>query len=215
MLQRLALFLCFLSPLGAQTAPSAAAQPDSEPQQRAWGRYFNTVDRGEWQPLTGGERWRIYWRAAYASPGAFFRAAGPALGDHTNDRPEVWPQGAEGYGRRFANRFARFTIQDSLSHAASAALGYEVRYVRCGCQGFFPRFGHALLWNFLTLDRKGGTVLNTPRIGSAFAAEFIGNTWMPAGYRTSAEAFRGVGIQLGVGALFNTVREFAPRGKGR
>ena len=34
---------------------------------------------------------------------------------------------------------------------------------------------------------------------------------MPQGYRTTAEAVRGVGVQLGVGALFNTLREFAPR----
>jgi hypothetical protein len=202
-------------PLAAQSAPADVEPAGDRPSPRAWGRYFNTVDRADWRPLEGNQRWNIHWRATYASPGTFFRAAGPALGDHLNDRPEVWPQGMEGYSRRFANRFARFALQDSLSHASSAALGYEVRYVRCGCSGFARRFGHALLWNFLTLDRNGNTVLNTPRIGSAFAAEFIGNTWMPAGYRTRAEAFRGVGIQLGAGALFNTIREFAPRGKSR
>ncbi|MFZ5925907.1 MAG: hypothetical protein ACOYX1_00545 [Acidobacteriota bacterium] len=199
--------------LAAQEPPAPAGTEPRQPVQKNWGRYFNTVDRGAWRPLTGEERWRIYWRATYASPGTFFRAAGPALGDHLNGRPEVWPQGIGGYSRRLANRFARFALQDSMSHAGAAALGYEVRYVRCGCQGFFPRFGHALLWNFLTLDRRGATVVNTPRIGSAFAAEFIGNSWMPEGYRTNAEAFRGVGVQLGLGALFNTIREFAPRGK--
>ncbi len=214
-MKRLLVLFCMLAPLGAQTEPSAAAGEASPAGVMAFGRYFNTVNRSDWRPLTGEERWRIYWRTTYASPGTFFRAAGPALGDHLNDRPEVWPQGMEGYSRRFANRFARFALQDSLSHASSAALGYDVRYVRCECTGFFPRFGHALKWNFLTLDRNGRTVLNTPRIGSAFAAEFIGNAWMPEGYRTNAEAFRGVGIQLGVGALFNTIREFAPRGRQR
>lgn len=209
-----AMALCLL-PLAAREAPQTPAPKTGEGARRSWGRYFNTVEREGWRPLTGEERWRVYWRTTYASPGTFFRAAGPALGDHLNDRPDVWPQGMDGYSRRFANRFARFALQDSLSHASSAALGYEVRYVRCGCTGFARRFGHALLWNFLTLDRTGKTVLNAPRIGSAFAAEFIGNTWMPDGYRTTAEAFRGVGIQLGVGALFNTIREFAPRGKGR
>lgn len=204
-----------LLPLAAQDTPQTPAREAGESARRSWGRYFNTVERDGWRPLTGEERWRVYWRATYASPGTFFRAAGPALADQINDRPDVWPQGMDGYSRRFASRFARFALQDSLSHASSAALGYEVRYVRCGCTGFARRFGHALLWNFLTLDRTGKTVLNSPRIGSAFAAEFIGNAWMPDGYRTTAEAFRGVGIQLGVGALFNTIREFAPRGKGR
>jgi hypothetical protein len=195
-------------------AAGFAQQPDaerSEPAAKSWGRFFRTVERENYRPPTASERWQIYWRSTYASPGAFFRAAGPALGDHLNDRPETWPQGAEGYSRRFANRFARFALQDSMSHAASAALGYEVRYVKCGCQGVGRRLGHALLWNFLTLNRTGGTVFNAPRVGAAFAAEFIGNAWMPAGYRTREEAFRGVGIQLGVGALFNVVREFAPQ----
>lgn len=209
----LLILTCMALPAQEPAAPAAAEQ--RQPVAQSWGRHFNTVDRGTWRPLTGEERWRIYWRATYASPGTIFRAAGPALADQLNHRPETWPQGMEGYSRRLANRFARFALQDSMSHAASAALGYEVRYVRCGCKGFWPRFGHALMWNFLTLDRNGSTVVNAPRIGSAFAAEFIGNAWMPRGYRTNAEAFRGVGVQLGVGALFNTVREFAPRGKRR
>lgn len=192
----------------ARNEETALTQP--APLAKNWGRYFRTVEREGYRPPTAAERWDIYWRTTYASPGTFFRAAGPALGDHLNDRPEVWPQGMDGYSRRFANRFARFALQDSLSHASSAALGYEVRYVRCGCSGLMRRLGHAMLWNFLTLDRNGRTVLNTPRIGSAFAAEFIGNAWMPAGYRTRQEAFRGVGIQLGVGAMFNVIREFAP-----
>lgn len=204
--------------LAWQAQPSGPQPPEAEPAQgqrppiaKDWGRFFRTVERDGYRPPTGRQRWEIYWRSTYASPGAFLRAAGTALGDHLSDRPEVWPQGMDGYSRRFANRFARFALQDSINHAASAALGYEVRYVRCGCQGVWRRFGHALVWNFLTLDRAGRTVVHAPRIGSAFAAEFIGNAWMPEGYRTRGEAFRGVGIQLGVGALFNTVREFAPR----
>ncbi|GIU75860.1 MAG: hypothetical protein KatS3mg004_2947 [Bryobacteraceae bacterium] len=218
---RLALLFCLLAPLAAPAQETPPPPPQDSPPQagpspqssglKNWGRYFRTVERANYRPPTAAERWEIYWRSTYASPGAFFRAAGPALGDHLNHRPGTWPQGAEGYARRFANRFARFTLQDSISHASSAALGYETRYVRCGCQGFFRRFGHALAWNFLTLDRHGHTVVNAPRVGAAFAAEFIGNAWMPPGYRTTAEAVRGVGVQLGIGALFNTVREFAPR----
>lgn len=200
--------------------PATAQEPTEPPVQKSevsvmkdWGRYFRTVEREGYRPPAAAERWEIYWRTTYASPGTFFRAAVPALGEHLDDRPEAWPQGTEGYSLRFANRFARFALQSSLSHASSAALGYEVRYVRCGCSGVMRRLGHAMLWNFLTLDRDGRTVVNTPRIGAAFAAEFIGNAWMPDGYRTRQEALRGVGLQLGVGAMFNVIREFAPRRK--
>lgn len=197
----------------ASPAPPQRSEPLKQPRLKDWGRYFRTVEREGYRPPTGAERWQIYWRTTYASPGTFFRAAGPALGDHLNDRPEVWPQGMEGYWRRFANRFARFALQDSMRHASAATLGYEVRYVRRGQGSVVRRLGHAVAWTFLTLDRNGRAVPDTPRIGAAFAAEFLGNSWMPAGYRTREEALRGVGVQFGVGALFNMIREFAPRRK--
>jgi hypothetical protein len=33
---------------------------------------------------------------------------------------------------------------------------------------------------------------------------------MPTGYRTGAEAVRGVGIELGLNSVFNLFREFSP-----
>lgn len=176
------------------------------------GMFWGTViTRAEFQPLTGSERWGLYWRQTYWRPGVLFGNAGPALGAHLNNEPPQWGQGAEGYSRRFANRFARSAIRDTASAAGSAALGYDVRYVRCDCKGFFPRFGHAIAWNFLTLNRDGKTVLNTPRIGATFASEFIGRTWMPAGYNGAADAMRSGAMQLGIGAIFNSIREFSPR----
>jgi hypothetical protein len=180
------------------------------------GMFWGTViRRDEFSPLTGKQRWGLYWRQTYWTPGAFFRAAGPALGAHLDNDPPQWGQGAAGYSRRFADRFARSTIQDSIEAAAAAALEYDVRYVRCGCRGFFPRLGHAITWNFLTLDRKGRKVFDAPLVGSAFAAEFIGNTWLPKGHRSAADAMRGVGVELGIGVLFNTIREFVPARKGK
>ena len=172
-----------------------------------------TIRREQFQPLTGTERWRLYVRQTYLRPGAVFRALGPAAGGQMNNEPPEWGQGMKGYSKRVADRFGRFTIQDSLTAAGSAALGYDVRYVKCDCKGFFPRFSHAIAWNFLTLDRNGKTVFNSPRVGAAFASEFIGNTWMPKDYRTTSEAIRGVGVQLAVGSLFNTIREFIPQKK--
>jgi len=35
--------------------------------------------RASYAPLTGKERWNLYLREAFWSPGVFFKAAGPAL----------------------------------------------------------------------------------------------------------------------------------------
>jgi hypothetical protein len=66
-----------------------------------------------YQPLTGKERWNLYLREAFWSPGVFFRAAGPALGERLSNEPPAWGEGAEGYSRRFANRFGRFAVQET------------------------------------------------------------------------------------------------------
>jgi hypothetical protein len=163
-----------------------------------------------YRPLTGDDRLRIYWRRAFYSPGAFFRAAGPALGSHLRNEPPQWGQGARGYGRRSADRFGRFALKETYEAAGAAALGHEVRYIRSSRTGFLPRAGHALAATFVTKDRHGRRTPHVARVGSVFAAEFTGNLWMPAGHRTRSEAIRGVGIELGVSSMFNLIREFSP-----
>jgi len=163
-----------------------------------------------YQPLSGKERWQLYSRSVFWSPGAIFGSAGPALGSHLNNEPPEWGQGAEGYGKRFANRYARFAIQRSYEAAGAAALGHEVRYIRSKRTGFGPRAIYALSATFVTYDRNGRRAPNVSKVGAAFAAEFTGNLWMPKGYRDTPTAIRGVGVQLGVGSAFNLIREFSP-----
>ena len=165
---------------------------------------------GSYQPLTGRERWNLYLRDAFWSPGVFFRAAGPALGAQLNNEPPAWGQGAEGYSKRFANRFGRFALKETYEAAGAAALGHDVRYVRSKRSGFLPRVAHAIAANFVTYDRNGRRAPHVSRVGSVFAAEFTGNLWMPAGHRDAYTAVRGVGMELGVSSAFNLMREFAP-----
>jgi hypothetical protein len=166
--------------------------------------------QSSFQTLTGKERWNLYLRDAFWSPGVFFRAAGPALGAQLNNEPAAWGQGMEGYSKRFANRFGRFALQETYEAAGAALLQHEVRYVRSKRSGFLPRAAHALTANFVTYDRNGRRTPHVARVGSVFAAEFTGSLWMPAGYRDASTAMRGVGVELGVSSAFNLVREFAP-----
>ncbi|MFN0171799.1 MAG: hypothetical protein ACKV22_35755 [Bryobacteraceae bacterium] len=163
-----------------------------------------------YRPLTGRERWNIYFREAFWSPGAFFRAAGPALGSHLDNDPPEWGQGSGGFSRRAANRFGRFALQETYEAAGAALLQHEVRYLRSNKPGFLPRAAHALKANFVTYDKSGRQTPHVARIGSTVAAEFTGNLWMPPGHRGASEAMRGVGMRLGIGSAFNLLREFSP-----
>ncbi len=188
----------------------AAQAPEAEIVHHDHSTLSTAIGPGGYQPLSGNERWNLYLRNAFWSPGVFFRAAGPALGAQLNNEPPAWGQGAEGYSKRFANRFGRFALKETYEAAGAAALGHEVRYVRSKRTGFLPRAAHALSANFVTYDRNGRRAPHVARVGSAFAAEFTGSLWMPAGYRDASMALRGVGIELGVSSGFNLIREFAP-----
>jgi len=161
-------------------------------------------------PMTARERWETYVRRAFWSPAAAFRAVGPALGAHLNNEPPEWGQGLAGFGRRTANRFGRFALQETYEAAGAALLQHDVRYFPSAGSGFFPRAAHALKSNFVTYDRNGRAVPHVARLGSAFAAEFTGNLWMPPGRGGASEALRGVGLRLGIGSAFNLLREFSP-----
>jgi hypothetical protein len=161
-------------------------------------------------PMTGRERWEIYARRAFWSPGAAFRALGPALGAHLNNEPPEWGQGLAGFSRRSANRFGRFALQETYEAAGAALLRHDVRYFPSADTGFLRRAAHALTSNFVTYDRQGRRVPHLARLGSAFAAEFTGNLWMPPGRGGASEALRGVGLRLGIGSAFNLLREFSP-----
>lgn len=167
-------------------------------------------DAPTYTPLTGSERLRRYLTRAYWSPMAFTRAAVPAFQAHLRNRPPQWRQGAEGYGRRLADRYGRVVIKESYEAAGAAILGHEVRYIRSAREGVLPRMGHAFAATLITYDRGGRRTPHLSRLGAAFATEFTGNLWMPRGYRTRADALCGAGISLGFTSLSNLLHEFSP-----
>lgn len=163
----------------------------------------------DWKPVTGSERWKIYGDKTFASPGAYFRSLGAAAGDHLAKDPPSWPQGAEGYGRRVGQRFATFTMQDTVEAGLSAAVGYEPRYLRCKCTGAGPRIAHAFKMNFITLDQGGKKVFNWPKFAGAYGAGMISTTWVKD-YKWSAQGIQAGNSQLYFGVVLNVFREFGP-----
>ncbi len=79
------------------------------------------------------------------------------------------------------------TLTDTYEAASAAALGHEVRYVRCRCSGFGAR--SATRWHppFFTRDRNGGMVPAVSRIGGEFAAGYTGRLWLPEGISQTRE----------------------------
>ena len=161
-------------------------------------------------PLNGQQRWRLFLNENFSlTTGAYFRAFGSALPDHLDNRPESWDQGAEGYLRRVGDRFARFTLSSALEHAGATVSGQDPRYVRCKCDGFWRRFGHASQMTLLTYNSEGQKRFFWSRFAGAFGGEAISAAWNPE-VRWDVRGYQGAIQQVGATWVFNVIREFSP-----
>ena len=163
--------------------------------------------RAQHKPMTGDERWEFFLEDNFASPGAFFRSAWPALMEQWRDDPPDWEQGMKGYGKRAASEFASRTIQGGIEHGMAAALGHEVRYIPCPCSGFFKRFGYALASNFVTLDRQSNYAFHVSNVAGIYGGSMTRLGWYPERYSWK-DGVREGSQSLLIGGSFNIFREY-------
>jgi hypothetical protein len=160
--------------------------------------------------MVGKQRWDFYWRQTYWRPGPYFAAFAIAAADQHQNDPFQWGQGFSAYIKRAANEFGRHAARQSIEAAAAAALGQDVRYVKCGCRGLMKRTAYAVGMNFATLNGDANYRPAYARFAGAVGGQYLANLWMPAGYRNWNTSLRDGGFQLAFNAAFNIVREFMP-----
>jgi hypothetical protein len=162
------------------------------------------------EPLSGNERVHLWIRASFTTYGIYFKTAVFSLSDQANNKPPAWGDGWAGYGKRVASRQGQFVIQNSLSALGNGILGYEPRYNRCRCNGFWPRTGHAIARNFVTYDRTESNIRpQIPLYAAAFGAGVIAGTWTP-NHDLLTTGGHGALTQVGFGILANVFGEFWP-----
>lgn len=163
-----------------------------------------------YQPLTGAERWNRYWNDTILSPGLYFAAAGAASGGQLGNDPPDWGQGTKGYAKRTAALLGRFTMQTTVHQAASAALGYDPRYLSCDCKGFLRRSGHAIKWTLLTRNNDGETRLDFPKMAGAYGSGMLSMYWYPSRFNPLTDGVRAGNQQMGFEFGVSVIREFSP-----
>jgi hypothetical protein len=124
--------------------------------------------------------------------------------DHLRRKPVGW-NGSENLMEGIASRAARTAIQASVRHGMAAVMHYSTEYQPCGCHGFGPKVGHALLESFTDRRPDGTRALSVPRITAAYAGSFARMAWEPG--RDPGQAATGAALSLGFNALFNVARE--------
>jgi hypothetical protein len=162
-------------------------------------------------PLTGRQRLKLFARQSFTTPGIYVKTLLFSVGDQANNSPPAWGTGFGGYARRVGSRQAQFVIQNSFVALGNGILGYEPRYNRCRCSGFWQRTGHAVARNFVTYDRTEQAL--RPQLAmylGAFGAGVVEGTWKPSNRDLVAEGYRGVITQAAFGTAANWFGEFAP-----
>jgi hypothetical protein len=160
--------------------------------------------------LDGRQRVRLWLHVSFLTYGIYFKTALFSISDQVQDRPPAWGDGWGGYGKRVVSRQGQFVIQNSLSALGNGVVGFEPRYNRCQCDGFWPRTRHAVARNFVTYDRTETKIRpQLPLYAAAFGAGVVAGTWTP-NHDLLTTGGRGALSQVEFGVLANVVGEFWP-----
>ena len=100
--------------------------------------------------LNGRQRFKLYVRQTYTTPGIYIKTGFFALHDQVNNTPPAWGDGFSGFAKRVGSNQATNIIQNSFTSLGQGIVGWEPRYDRCRCDGGWPRLRHAFVRNFIT-----------------------------------------------------------------
>jgi hypothetical protein len=207
------------STLASQTRASATNPLTATPQQSKSAEEQINVNwlYGAYVPkdvplesLDGDQRVRLWVRSSFTTYGIYIKTALFSMSDQIRNSPPEWGDGWDGYAKRLASRQGQFVIQNSLSALGDGLVGFEPRYNRCQCNGFWARTSHAVKRNFVTYDRTETKI--RPRIPlyvAAFGAGAIAGTWLP-GQNWVHHGGNGAATQVGFGIVANFLGEFWP-----
>ncbi len=164
------------------------------------------------QPLTGGQRFKLYLRQTYTTPGIYVKTGFFAIHDQVKETEPDWGDGISGFGKRVGSLQAGNIIQNSLSALGNAAVGFEPRYDRCRCEGAWPRIRHAAVRNFITYSGAHDNAIR-PQIMSyaaAFGAGVTVASWEPDNPSVLTRGYQSMVTQAWVGVVVDALAEFAP-----
>ena len=170
-----------------------------------------TASGSSYRPLTGRERWKIYWKQNYLSFGGYFGPVFTALVlDQATGSPEEWGGGLDGYGRRLASRAASAIIQGTFQAPVAALLHEDVRYISTPVPAGKRRALHAIEYSLLTYNSHGHPTLNVANLSAYYVSTAISTTWVPGHYSVAGYTLSGGTEQIALSMPINLLQEFWP-----
>lgn len=162
-------------------------------------------------PLTPHQRFQLYVSSTYTTWGIYLKTLFFASIDQIKDTPPEW-NGGSGFAKRALSYQGQFIIQNSISSAGNALVGWEPRYELCRCSGIGPRSWHAVKRNFITYNSTDTSLRPQlmPYVGAAGAAAIAAVAWQPGNPNPGTKAYQAAVTQIFVGVGVDLLAEFAP-----
>jgi hypothetical protein len=198
---------------GASRAiPVQSTPPQEELPKRIFGiipNYRSHASLKESKPLSSAEKFKLAARDSY-DPGAFLLAGAFAGIGLWSDATPSYGHGAAGYGRYYGATYGDLMIGNMMTEGVYPSLLHQdPRYFRRGTGSKWSRLGYAVGQIVVTHGDNRRTQPNYSEILGNSTAVAISNAYNPDN-RSASEAVGRLGIQLGIDAAGNILKEFAP-----
>ncbi len=144
-------------------------------------------------------------------PGSFMLAGALAgIYQASGTYNQAFGQGVKGYFCRFGTSYGDIVIENFMTEAIFPSLLHQdPRYFRRGQGSTWSRLGSAVGQIFWTRTDSGGRAFNYSEFAGAAVATAISNAYYPDN-RTASDNLRNFGVQVGVDAASNVMKEFWP-----
>lgn len=201
--------------VSAQTQDSSTTPKNPNPVSKRLSHLLNYLNMAEakqasdFRPLSQKERTQIYLKTM-VNPFGFAKAAFSAGIDQWNDKPREWEQGMSGYGKRYVNILAQYSIQRTVTYGLSSALHEDNRYFNSGKKAFWARTGYGLMSGVLARHDDGSRHLSVSQLGGVAASAFLSRTWQPRSQNSAQDGAVSFGITMLSNMGFGVVKEFLP-----
>ena len=188
----------------------AAEQIRAQEKQRLVGFFpnFYTSYIYDAAPLTAKQKFSLATRGTF-DPVAMLGIGFAAGIEQATNAYSGYGQGAAGYSKRFAAKFADGRTSDLLTHAVFPALLHQdPRYYYQGSGSVSSRLKHAVVSAFLTRSDSGRTVPNTSYFLGDLSAAALSNLYYPQANRGAQMVFTNAAVGLAGRIGTNLMREF-------
>ena len=172
--------------------------------------YLTVANESDVAPITWKEKFVI------TAKGAFdpyeFAIVGVLSGiRQAEDAYPAFGQGMQGYGKRYGTALAdQVDGNIMVGGVYPSLLKTDPRYFQLGKGGFVHRFGYAISRVLITRKDSGGQVFNFSEFLGNATAIGISNAYYPASDRSLSSNLHDWGVQMGIDAFGNELKEFWP-----